>query len=238
VNAPVLPRLCVVSKRFVRGSETIHAVVGVSLTPDPAMVTVVGGPSGSGKTTLLNLLIGWESPDEGVVEGLPTRPDWTQIAIVPQRLGLMEHLTVAENVGLPLRARRRHGRGDADRVAALLAAAGIDGVAHRFPAETSLGEQQRAACARALITRPRLVVADEPTSHQDEGNGRRIIDLLLAEAARGAAVVVATHDERVAVHAGRRFEMLDGRLLPMDAADRSSAAPRGGDRDQWSPGAM
>ena len=198
-----------VTKFFVRGAETITAVARASLELHAGTFTVVRGPSGSGKTTLLNLVLGWDDPDEGTVRGVGGAPGWSSVAVVPQRLGLLEHLTVAENLTLP---RRRDG-GPQD-LADVSSRLGIAHLADRFPADTSLGEQQRVAVARALLGAPRLLVADEPTSHQDEERTEQIHDGLVAAAANGAAVLVATHDPRIAVHATHRFVMTDGHLVP------------------------
>jgi putative ABC transport system ATP-binding protein len=194
-----------VTKRFRRGPEVVTAVRDASFTLRRGSLTVLSGPSGSGKTTLLNLVMGWETPDEGAVTGVPNRRTWSDLAVLPQSLGLLEHLTLAENVSLPGRA--AHLALDPVEVMTSL---GIDHLADRFPAETSLGEQQRAACARALVSRARLVIADEPTSHQDDLAVHRIIDQLVAAASGGSAVLVATHDERLAAVSTHLLSMEDG----------------------------
>ncbi len=194
-----------VTKRFRRGPEVVTAVRAASFTLRPGSLTVLSGPSGSGKTTLLNLVMGWETPDEGVVTGLPGRPTWVDLAVLPQSLGLVEYLTLGENVSLPGRA-----AGLALDPVEVMISLGIAHLADRFPAETSLGEQQRAACARALVSRPRLLIADEPTSHQDDLSVHRIIDELLAAVSGGSAVLVATHDERVAAVSTHLLSMEDG----------------------------
>ena len=91
-----------------------------------------------------------------------------------------------------------------------MAAFGLDQLAARFPSETSLGEQQRAACARALVGSSRLILADEPSSHQDDASAAAVVEQFVSAARRGSAVLVATHDERVAAHADRRFAIRDG----------------------------
>lgn len=208
VAEPIV-RLVQARKSYRRGAEEVVAVRDATLALAPGTLTVVSGPSGSGKTTLLNLLLGWEALDEG--ERIPADPvaNWAATAVIPQRLGLLAHCTIGENVALPGRA-----------VPLLLDPAEVVhrlGLAHltdRFPAETSLGEQQRAAVARALVTRPRLLVADEPTSHQDEVSTRQVCALLVDAATHGACVVVATHDHRVADHADHHLHLTDGRLEP------------------------
>jgi putative ABC transport system ATP-binding protein len=197
-----------VTKRFVRGPEIVTAVDGATFSLRRGSLTVLSGPSGSGKTTLLNLVVGWERADAGTVTGIPPRPTWSDLAVVPQSLGLLDHLTLEENVSF------------AGRVTGLvrdphevMASLGIARLADRFPAETSLGEQQRAACARALVSRPRLLVADEPTSHQDEVSVHLIVEQLLDAVAAGSAVLVATHDERLVEVCDQLLRMDDGLVV-------------------------
>src|SRR5207244_10538107 len=141
--------------------EEVHALLGVTMNLHPSSVAALVGPSGSGKTTLLNLLCGWEHPDAGDIlwlgrsESLVDRP-WTDVAVVPQDLGLLEELPIRENVELPLRLRGtldEHGR---RRAASILSGFGLDHLVDRSPLEVSLGEQQRTALARALVVSPRL----------------------------------------------------------------------------------
>lgn len=208
-SAEPVVRLVGATKSFRRGSETIAAVRDADLTLVPGTVTVVSGPSGSGKTTLLNLVLGWEALDEGRRDTALSATNWTETAVVPQRLGLLDHCTMLENVALPGRVARL----PLDPLD-VMRRLSIDHLADRFPPETSLGEQQRAAVARALVTRPRLLVADEPTGHQDEESTRRICELLVEAASHGTCVVVATHDHRVAEHADHHVHLVDGHLEP------------------------
>ncbi len=201
-------RLSRVTKRYQRGREIVTAVDAVSLELGRESMTALVGPSGSGKTTLLNLIVGGETPDEGTVEGVSARPDWARLAIVPQTLGLLPELTMTENVGLPLRLGATAG-GDVAEVMELL---GLGSLGERPPEQTSLGEQQRAAVARALITAPALLIADEPTSHQDEANTGRVIDALAALAGAGSCVFLATHDRRVLDRCDPVVHILDGAI--------------------------
>jgi putative ABC transport system ATP-binding protein len=198
------------SRTYRRGNEQVRAVRNADLELVRGELVVVRGPSGSGKTTLLNLVLGWEHADEGTLE---RHPDLVRspAGVVPQRLGLLEHLTIAENASLPLRA-ARSARGERLDPRSVLRRLDLDHVANRFPPETSLGEQQRAACARAVVARRPLLVADEPTSHQDGVRAALVVDELGAAAADGAAVLVATHDDRVAERADRCFTIVDGSL--------------------------
>jgi ABC-type lipoprotein export system ATPase subunit len=208
-----------VTKRFRRGPEVVSAVDDVSFSLAPGRLTVLQGPSGSGKTTLLDVVLGWTAPDEGVVEGMPDPRDWKALAVVPQRLGLIDSLTLGENVELPIRSIRHRAsdRATVRRVSsavamAEMAALGMGHLFDRYPHESSLGEQQRAACARAVVAMPRMLVADEPTSHQDERSAHRIVDRLLAAVADGCGVLVATHDRRIVDVADDVLNLHDGAL--------------------------
>jgi putative ABC transport system ATP-binding protein len=193
----------------------IHAVRGVSLRLAAGEITVLAGPSGSGKTTLVNLLAGFEAADAGAVQrpGDGTAPTWSDLAVVPQALGLLDELTVAENVTLPLRLRDgRVAAGARARVEELLDALGVGQVGGHQPSEASLGELQRGAIARALVVEPTVLLPDEPTAHQDAASKKRIVDAVTAAARAGTAVLAATHDPAVLDIADRRIRMADGRL--------------------------
>lgn len=203
-------------KAFVRSDERVHAVDGVSFEVREGELVGLIGRSGSGKTTLLSLVAGWEHADAGEIErgagsmdGEP--PSWGVVAVVPQTLGLMDELTVRENVAYPARLR---GTVDehAERVEALLEALGLTALAERRPSETSVGEQQRAAVARALVLRPRLLVADEPTCHQDRGWTDRVFAAIREGCGGGGACLMATHDPAARRFLDRAFVMHDGRF--------------------------
>jgi len=203
-------------KTFTRVDERVHAVDGVSFEVRAGELVGLIGRSGSGKTTLLGLVAAWEAPDSGTIE----RPDgardaeaptWADVAILPQTLGLMDELSVRENVAYPARLA---GASDAyaERVGALLDALGLTGLADRRPSETSVGEQQRAAVARALVLRPRLLVADEPTCHQDHGWTDRVLTAIREACDEGAGCLMATHDATARRFLDRALAMHDGRL--------------------------
>jgi putative ABC transport system ATP-binding protein len=205
-----------VSKTYRRGREIIHAVKDASLTVSSSELVGLIGRSGSGKTTLLNVVAGWERPDAGTIKvaGRPvaeTPPSWSEIAVLPQRLGLMEELTIRENLEYPARlaARLDERRPLIDR---LLETLGLSALQNRYPKETSVGEQQRAALARALVLAPQLLVADEPSGHQDFGWRNRVFEALRRATDDGTACVAATHDEGVAGYLDRVLSMSDGRL--------------------------
>jgi ABC-type lipoprotein export system ATPase subunit len=206
-------------KRYSRGVETVSALAGVDLRVDAGEFVALVGPSGSGKSTLLALLCGWETADEGELRYLgplgDRRPDtfgWRDLALVPQALGLVTDLSLADNVLLPARLRGTAGT-EEPRARALLADFGLAHLADRYPHQASLGEQQRVAVARALLLRPALLLADEPTAHQDRGHADRLLDAVADAAHHGSAVLMATHDEEAWVRADRVLSMRDGRLV-------------------------
>jgi putative ABC transport system ATP-binding protein len=138
-------------------------------------------------------------------------PPWDEVAVVPQDLGLVDELSVAENVELPLwlAGRLTDGRAEA---AALLERLGLARHGDRLPTEVSLGERQRVALARAMVVRPRLLLADEPTGHQDADWATATLDALRALATRGSCCLVATHSQELLAGADRVLAISDGRL--------------------------
>jgi putative ABC transport system ATP-binding protein len=205
-------------KSYRRGSESVHALEGASLTLNSSEVVGLIGPSGSGKTTLLNVLSGWETPERGEITWADGRRfisaelPWAQVSLIPQSLGLVEELSMRENVELPARIADVLDEAMSHRVESLLERLGLDQLAHRPPEETSLGEQQRAAIARALVLRPALVLADEPTGHQDAEWATNVFWMLKDAAKEGSCCLVATHNKGVIQHAHRIVAMLDGRV--------------------------
>ena len=195
-----------VTKRYRRGRETVVAVSDATFELRAGEVTGLVGPSGSGKTTLLNILVGGDRPDEGRITGVGESPSWSELAVVPQALGLLPELTMWENVDLPLRL----GAATTNDTGTVMTELGIAHLADRTPDQVSLGEQQRAAVARALLVSPRLLVADEPTSHQDEANVDRVVAALHGTARTGTGVLVATHDRRVIEGCDRVLHIRDG----------------------------
>lgn len=202
-------------KAYRRGAETVHALRGVDLHAPAGRLTVLLGRSGSGKTTLLNCVAGWERPDRGTIR-LPAAvgavTDWQQVAIVPQRFGLLHELTLAENVALP--ARLAHLSDPASAAREALLALEIDRLADRLPHEVSLGEQQWTALARALVVKPRLLLADEPTGRLDEDLSNRVLVVLGQLCAEhDIAALLASHDPIAVRYADQVVQLHDGRLL-------------------------
>jgi ABC-type lipoprotein export system ATPase subunit len=218
-DAPTVARVESVSKTYHRGIDLVHAVEDVSFEVFEGEMVGLVGRSGSGKTTLLNLVAGWEHADRGRIDLPGDRlgdaadgpPRWTDVAVVPQKLGLLEELTVRENVA---HAAKLGGSLDdhVDRIDELLEAFGLTQLAERRPSETSVGEQQRTALARALLLRPRLLIADEPSGHQDRGWAEKVFAALRSACDGGTACLVATHDEGARTSFDRMLPMRDGRI--------------------------
>ena len=207
-----------ITKTYRRGPERVRALRGMDIAVGAGEVVALVGPSGSGKTTLLNVVCGWEEPDGGRVDchgpdpGRPQRERrWDEVAVVPQDLGLVAEVTVAENVLLPLWLAGRFDDHDHRHAMGYLDRFNLAHARDRAPAELSLGEQQRLAVARAMVVRPRLLLADEPTGHQDAGSAELLFGAFRALAAAGGACLVATHSEEFLDHADRVVSMRDGR---------------------------
>jgi putative ABC transport system ATP-binding protein len=203
------------AKSYRVGAHVIAAVRDASLELRHGEVAVLLGRSGSGKSTLLTLLGGWQRPDAGAVrwasQADPEAVAWSELGYLPQRFGLLPELTVRENVEQP--ARLAHVLDEkSDVVDSLLVRLGLDELAARTPQEISIGQQQRAALARALVLDPTVLLADEPTSHQDAGWRDRVWELLTEVAAAGTSCLIATHEEAAARLATRVLRMDEGRL--------------------------
>jgi putative ABC transport system ATP-binding protein len=215
VNEPLV-ELADVRRRYVRGGTTLDALAEVSLAVSSGEFVAVVGPSGCGKSTLLNLIAGVDRADAGTVRvcGLEltaaSEAELT-VGVVFQAFHLVANLTAEENVALPLAL---DGRSDRGRVRELLARVGLAERAGHRPGELSGGEQQRVAVARALVHRPALLVADEPTGNLDSANGARVMEVLEElRRSEGAALVLATHDRSIVSRADRVVYLRDGRVV-------------------------
>jgi putative ABC transport system ATP-binding protein len=199
-----------VRKSFQRGQSVIVVLNDLAAAIQPGEVVIVRGRSGSGKTTLLNILAGWQVTDAGTVTwGVDHPESWDRVAVVPQSLGLLPELTLGENIGLP--GRLADTEGDVSGVAEKLE---ISHLLDRPVGGASLGEQQRAAIGRALIRRPSLLLADEPSSHQDLDRLHLVWRLIDEVAGGGTGVIAATHDPDAFQYADRVLDLHDGRLVP------------------------
>jgi ABC-type lipoprotein export system ATPase subunit len=194
----------------VRGGRTILDRVGVTVGPGERVAVV--GPSGAGKSTLLAALAGLEPPDAGTVHFGQSPVVPRRFGIVLQGYGLLALLTAAENVELALQA-RRVPRAEVRRAsAAALAAVGLAARADHLVEELSGGEQQRVAVARAIVTGPAVVLADEPTAELDAESRATVLDVLLA-ADSPRTLVIATHDPEVARRCDRTVSLRGGRVV-------------------------
>lgn len=207
-------------KTYAQGGKRLTVLDDVSLVLHRGRLASVFGRSGSGKTTLLNVLFGWENPDSGALwrlgddERAGSEPGWHELALVPQKFGLIDELTVRENVEYPSRLARRLAE-DRAGIEALLMELALQPLADRFPAEISVGEQQRVALARALAVVPRILLADEPSGHQDATSARQVLAAMRAATSAGTSGLVATHNEALAPQLDMAYRMQGGRLIPV-----------------------
>jgi putative ABC transport system ATP-binding protein len=205
-----------------------EALAGAGLQVRAGEIVALMGPSGSGKSTLLHCLAGIVRPDAGTVRyqgadlaGLTDRARSalrrTDFGFVFQFGQLVPELTCLENVALPLRLGGERGRAAAERARAMLAEFDLAQVAGQRPGEVSGGQGQRVAVARALVTGPRIVFADEPTGALDSLNGEQVMQLLTTAAReRDTAVVLVTHEARVAAYSDREVVVRDGRTRELE----------------------
>lgn len=212
------------TREFRTPAGTVTVLRDVSFRIPSGEIVALAGRSGSGKTTLLNCVSGLDTPTSGVVrldeqsvtdldEAARTRLRRDSMAFVFQTFGLLPHLSIAENVGLPLRLRREDPDKREERVAHLLDLVGLADRGRARPDELSGGQQQRVAIARALANSPRLLIADEPTGQLDAATGAAIIELIRSAVhAESATALIATHDSSVQASADRILHITDGVL--------------------------
>jgi putative ABC transport system ATP-binding protein len=220
-------------KSYRLGETTVDALRGVSLAVDKGEFVALMGPSGSGKSTLLQLLGGLDRPSHGevILDGAAislmndeqaTRLRRDRTGFVFQFFNLIPLLTVEENIGLPFTIAGQDPRhGDvAARIREVIDLVELRGKERNRPDQLSAGEQQRVAVARALVTRPAILFADEPTGNLDYTTGTEILDALRrSNVELGQTIVLVTHDERLAARsADRIIHLVDGRI----DADRPS----------------
>jgi putative ABC transport system ATP-binding protein len=205
----------------------------VSLEVRSGEYVAIAGPSGSGKSTLLQLIGGIDVPTAGEVEILGTRLDslsdreltrlrLTRLGFIFQRFHLLPVFTARENVELPMAEAGVPAKERRARAMELLAYVGLEHRAGHRATQLSGGEMQRVAIARALANRPVLLLADEPTGELDAATGAEILSLFRRLNQDGTTLVVVTHDEHLALEAGRVIHMVDGRIT--DAGDLSESA--------------
>jgi putative ABC transport system ATP-binding protein len=225
-----LIRLEMLERVFTTETLQTHALAGIDLVIHRGEYVTIEGPSGCGKSTLLTVLGLLDEPTAGryFLAGVPVneidaeeraRLRNREIGFVFQSFNLIPEMTVAENVALPLTYRR--GVSAAEQRAAVAEALERVNMSHRAehrPSQLSGGQQQRVAVARALVGKPSLLLADEPTGNLDTANGDQLMELLDQLHADGTTLITVTHNPVYAERASRRLGMLDGRLLDDTAA--------------------
>ncbi len=219
-----------VSRRFGEGEAAVDALVGVSTGFERGRFTAIMGPSGSGKSTLMHILAGLDKPTAGTVllDGVEitaledaelTRLRREKLGFVFQFFNLLPVLTAEENLVLPLSIAGR--KPDREWLEQLLRTVGLEARRRHRPAELSGGEQQRVAVARALVSKPAVVFADEPTGNLDSKSGAEVLRLLRQAVDEfGQTVIMVTHDAAAAAHADRLVTLRDGAIVH-DAAPGS-----------------
>jgi putative ABC transport system ATP-binding protein len=213
-----------VTKAFQAGEENYPAVRGVSLGIESGEFVAVMGPSGSGKSTLLSLVGGLSHATAGTVSvdgidlgslGPNKLSDFRReyLGFVFQSFYLVPYLTAAENVMLPLTIQPGMNGKGRDAALEALWKVGLDAKAHRLPSQLSGGEQERVAIARAIVNKPPVILADEPTGNLDTKTGDHVLDMLQELHREGHTIVMVTHNAENAKRAGRTIEIRDGQVV-------------------------
>ena len=216
-------------KEYVFGDSHIHALDGVSLTVSPGEFVCISGRSGSGKSTMLNMLAGLEKPTSGEIvildkhienmsESARIRFRRQYIGFVFQSYNLMPQYTAVENVELPLMLRGIGKRERRKQALAVMEQVGIVSHAEHKPSELSGGQQQRVGIARALITKPPIVFADELTGNLDTKTSAEIMDLLTGLfRSSGTTFMLVSHDPDMSRYTDRTIHLLDGKIISEEA---------------------
>ena len=212
-------------KTYRQGDQDIKALDHVSIEVDPGGFVCLSAPSGGGKTTLLNAIGGLDKPDSGEIYVAGKRIDnlskgdladlrLRQIGFVFQAFNLIPVLTARENVEFVMQVQGVAAADRGEQSLAILEEVGLKGLGDRRPSEMSGGQQQRVAVARAIVSKPALVLADEPTANLDSKTSDGLMELFSELNERHSTTfIIATHDQRVMSYAKRLVKMLDGRIV-------------------------
>lgn len=210
-----------VCKTYILGGATVKALDDVSLKIDQGEMVAIMGPSGSGKSTLMHIVGCLDTPDSGVyrlagenVAGLSSdrlaETRNMRIGFVFQTFNLLPRLTALENVELPLLYARRHDAKDQAQEA--LKTVGLADRMHHEPNQLSGGQRQRVSIARAIVTNPAIILADEPTGNLDSRSGHEIMNLVGALHEQGRTIIIVTHEADIAQQCRRTVRIFDGRI--------------------------
>jgi putative ABC transport system ATP-binding protein len=222
-------------KTYRQGEAEIRALDHVTLDIEPGSFVCLSGPSGSGKTTLLNAIGGLDELDSGEVAIDGDRVDLLgkgdladlrlhHIGFVFQAYNLIPVLSASENVEFVMQVQGVSAGERRKKAMAILKEVGLEGMEHRRPAELSGGQQQRVAVARAIVSQPKLVLADEPTANLDSTSAKQLMELFRElNEHHGVTFLISTHDERVMRYAKRLIRMQDGKVI----ADEEQAGVAG-----------
>lgn len=213
-----------IRKTYLMGDEEVHALDGVSLTIDEHEFVAIIGSSGSGKSTLMNIIGCLDTADEGdyFIDGQNVmdlsekqlgKMRNLKIGFIFQQFNLIAKLDAYENVELPLIYQGMNARDRKARVLEALAKVGLSDRMHHRPNQLSGGQQQRVAVARALATKPSLILADEPTGNLDSKSSYDIMNLIRELHGQGNTIVLITHDTDIAKEAPRQVKLLDGKVV-------------------------
>jgi len=218
----ILRKVC---KTFGVGELAVHALRDIDLDIDKTDFVCLSGPSGSGKTTLLNMVGGLDRPTSGEITVANQRVDLMDkgelaemrlrnIGFIFQAYNLIPVLTARENVEFVMQLQGMPGETRHQKSTSILKEVGLEGLEERKPAELSGGQQQRVAVARALVSEPALILADEPTANLDSITAEKLMDLLRhLNDEHGITFVISTHDKLVMSHARRLLKMHDGKII-------------------------
>lgn len=212
-------------KTFRQGDETITGLDQVDIIIDEGEFVCLSGPSGSGKTTLLNAIGGLDTPDSGEIHMDGTRIDQLDkgsladmrlhnIGFVFQAYNLIPVLTAQENVEFVMQVQGVNAQQRALKARNILGEVGLEGMEDRRPAQLSGGQQQRVAVARAIVSQPKLILADEPTANLDSVASSQLMNLFAhLNQNHKITFIIATHDKRVMAYAKRLIKMVDGKIV-------------------------